>query len=235
MIALARNGESDDVEGTACRCHEMPPGPDRSDPAAEMNELARELAAAFAEKLKAYREHAKLTAEQAVKRIAQDASEDIDRILHAPPDAVSWLDLYSLGDKDANLALERWEKIKEAARNEIRSGYRAARAVEDSGGPCERARFLAVRVELIEDWQPRNAVEQHFVDPLAQWQVLLWRWQEAMTNWSNASICDSRQAKKGVPYEKIWLCEADALERATKKVELLHRLYIRTLQALQDQ
>jgi hypothetical protein len=235
MIAFARNDASEDAERTPCRCHELPSGPDRSDDAAEMNELARELAAPFAEKLKAYREHAKLTAEQAVQLIAQDASEDIDRVLNAPPDAVSWLDLYSLGDKDANLALERWKQIKEAARNEIRIGYRAARAVEDDGGPCELARFLAIRAELIEDWQPRNTVEQHLVDQLAQWQVLLWRWQEAMTNWSNASISDSRQAKKGVPYERMRLCEADALERATKKVDLFHRLYLHTLKALKDQ
>jgi hypothetical protein len=235
MIAFARNDASDDADRTACRCHELPRGRDRSDAAAEMNELAREMAGAFGERLKAYQEHAKLTAEEAARHVVENSAEDINRILNAPPDAVSWLDLYSLGDTDASLALERWRQIKEAARDEIRIGYRAARAVEDNGGPCERARFLAVRAELMEAWQPRNSTEQHLVDQLAQWQVLLWRWQEAMTNWSNVSISDARQTKKGVPYEKMRLCEADALERATKKVELFHRLYLRTLKALQDQ
>jgi hypothetical protein len=32
------------------------------------------------------------------------------------------------------------------------------------------------------EWQPCNAVGQQLVDQLAQWQVLLWRWQEAMTS-----------------------------------------------------
>lgn len=235
MIAFARNGASDDAERTACRCHELPPGPDRSDAAAEMNELARELAAAFGEKLNAYREHAKVTAEEAAKRTAQDAAEDIDRILNEPAEASSWSDLEALAQKGGGLALERWQQIKEAARNEIRTGYRAARVVEDAGGPLERARFLAVRAEWAETWKPRNAMEQHLVDQLAQWQVLLWRWQEAMTTWSNCAASDVRQEKKGVPYEKMRLWEADALERATKKVELLHRLYLRTLKALQDE
>jgi hypothetical protein len=37
MIAFARNDVSDDAERTASDCHELPPGPDRSDAAAEMD------------------------------------------------------------------------------------------------------------------------------------------------------------------------------------------------------
>jgi hypothetical protein len=87
----------------------------------------------------------------------------------------------------------------------------------------------------MEDWRPRNGTEQLLVDQLAQWQVLLWRWQEAMTAWTNCAISGSRRAKKGESYEMMRLSEAEALERATKKVERIHRMYLRTLQALQDQ
>lgn len=235
MIAFARNEASEDAERTTCRCHELPPGPDRSDAAAEMNELARELATVFGEKLKAYREHATVTAEEAAKRIAQDAVENINRILNEPPEAVNWLELDALAQKDEGLALERWQQIKEAARNEIRSGFRASRSVEDAGGPFERARFLAVRGELTETWQPRNAVEQHLVDQLAQWQVLLWRWQEALSTWTTHATLAPQQAKKGKRYETMRLSESEALEGAARKVEQLHRLYLRTLKALQDQ
>ncbi len=235
MISFGQNGTSDGAEKTACRCHELPSGQDRSDAAGEMNELARELAATFGEKLNTYCQHAKVTAEEAAKRIAHDAAKHIDRILNEPPEAVNWLDLYALGETDPSLALECWEKIKEAAHNEIRIGYRAARVVEDAGDPLERARFLAVRAELTAAWQPRNAVEKQLVDQLAQWQVLLWRWQEAMTAWSNVAAADLRQAKKGESYETMRLTEAEALERAMKKVEQLHGLYLRTLKALQDQ
>jgi hypothetical protein len=249
MISSERNGTSNGAghngtangttvngaaPGTGSR-RMLIPAPDSSVNPAELSDLARELAAAFGEIVSSYRKHCKLSAEEAVKRAEENSAEEIERILNCPPDEVTFFDMDALAQKDESLALQRWTQIKEAARNEIRSGYRSARVVEDGGGLWERARFLAVRAELMEDWRPRNAVEQHLVDQLAQWQVLLWRWQEAMTTWSNCAAHDVRQEKKGVPYEKLRLCEAKALERATKKVELLRRLYLRTLKALQDQ
>jgi hypothetical protein len=51
---------------------------------------------------------------------------------------------------------------------------------------------------------------------------------------ANCAAYGPRRAKKGEPYETMRLSESEALERATKRVELLHRLYQRTLKALQD-
>ena len=34
--------------------------------------------------------------------------------------------------------------------------------------PFELARFLAIRVELTEGWQPRNGVERQLIDQMAQ-------------------------------------------------------------------
>jgi hypothetical protein len=54
---------------------------------------------------------------------------------------------------DPALALERWEEVKQAARQELRSGARARRAVEESSQCCwQRAHFLAARAELIRSW-----------------------------------------------------------------------------------
>jgi hypothetical protein len=234
MNASRQINPSDNGDGTACRCRELSPNPEHSDATAEMNELAREMAGAFGELLNSYREQAKLTVEEAAKRVSLNDPDDFERILNCSPEGVSWLDLYALGEKDAGLALERWEQIKEAAGKEIRSGFRAARVIEDSGGPMERARFGAVRAKLMEDWRPHTGTEQLLVDQLAQWQVLLWRWQEAMTAWTNCAISDSRRAKKGESYEMMRLSEAEALERATEKVEKIHRMYLRTLKALQE-
>jgi hypothetical protein len=200
-----------------------------------MNPLARELAGAFGSLVESYRKHSCLSPEVARQRAAEDCAESLDRALNAPPDGVSWLDLEALAQKDAGLALERWEQVKKAARDEIRSGHRAARAVEDSEGPWARARFLAVRAELMETFHPRNAVEQQLVDQLAQWQVLLWWWQEALATWTNCASYGPRKAKKGEPYETMRLSEAEALERAMQKVERLHGLYLRTLKVLKDQ
>jgi hypothetical protein len=235
MIAPAQIDTTNGADRSACRCRETVPSPDRSAAAAEANDLARELAGAFGAMVQTYREHYKLSAQEAVQRASQTSPKSIDRILNAPPDEVSWLDLDALAQKDEAQALRRWEEIKQAARDELRSGHRASRAVEDGGGPWERARFAAVRAELMETFQPRNGMEQMLVDQLAQWQVLLWRWQEALTTWTNCASFGPRKAKKGEPYETMRIAESEALERAAQKVERLHRLYLRTLKALQEQ
>jgi hypothetical protein len=203
-------------------------------PASEVGDLAGEMAAAFGEMVRLYREWYALTPEEARARASACPPEHLDRVLTGPPDQVSWSGLEAVAGQDPAQALRRWEEVKQAARAEIRNGHRAASAIEDGGDPWERARFLAVRAELIDAWQPRNAVEQLLVDQLAQWQALLWRWQEALTTWTNCATYRPRRAKKGQPYEAMRISEAEALGGAAGKVERLHRLYLRTLKALQE-
>jgi hypothetical protein len=235
MNSSGKNGTSNGASTTLPRGRMLIPAPDSPAAPVELSDLARELAADFARMVNYYRKHYKLSAEEAVARTEETPDEHFDRILHGPPDQLTWLDLDALAHKDEQLTLNRWDEIKEAARNEIRSGHRAACAVEDGGGPWERARFLAVRSELTEAWHPRNASEQFLVDQLAQWQILLWRWQAALSTWTTLASDGSRRAKKGQPYETMRLSDAEALERAAAKVERLHGLYLRTLKALQDQ
>jgi hypothetical protein len=244
MISPGQNGtcngagQNSTANGTAAPAEQgriLVPAPDSTVNPDELSELARELAAAFGETVNFYRKHYKLSTEEAVQRAAEDSPESIDRILNAPPSETSWSDLDTLAQKDAGLALKRWEQIKQAARDEIHSGYRASRAVEDGGGPWERARFAAVRTQLMEAWKPANAMEQLLVEQLAQWQVLLWRWQEALSTWTTCATFAPRRAKKGERYETMRLSESDALESEAAKVERLQGLFLRTLKALQDQ
>jgi hypothetical protein len=193
------------------------------------------LAGAFGSLVASYRKDLSLSPEEARRRAVEDCTESHENALNGPPDQITWLDLDALAQQDAGLALERWQQIKTAARDEVRSAYRAARAVEDGGSAWGRAGFLAVRAELTESYRPRNPVEQHLVDQLAQWQVLLWWWQESLSTWTTCACYSPRKAKKGEPYEMMRLSEAEALERAMQKVDLLHRSYLRTLKALQDQ
>jgi hypothetical protein len=209
----------------------FPPSP----PAADDGVLAGEVAAAFGQKVRQYREWHGLTPEEARVRAGGPRPEDLDRALTGPPEEVTWEDLDALTGKDPAGALRRWEEVKRAAREEVRAGHRAARAIQGGDNALwERARFLAVRAELTEAWRPRDAVEQHLVDHLAQWQALLWRWQEAFTAWTETASYGPRRRKKGEPPEAVRLSEAEALERAAAKVERLHRLYLRTLKALQE-
>ena len=234
MIHSQPNESSDSTEVRAFRYRERPPNLDHSAIKAESSMLARELARGFGEKVEEFRKYCNLSPQEARQYAAQNSPQSIDRILKSPPDELRWCDLDVLARKDPALVHERWETIKQAASDEIHSGYRAAQTVEDGGGPLERARFLTVRAELMGDWQPRNATEQMLVDQLAQLQILSWRWLEAFTTWTNHARIAPRKAKKGESYETMRVWESEALERAGRKVELLQRMYLRTLKALQD-
>jgi hypothetical protein len=218
---------------TACP---LPPFPAEPQPAAanteEPREVAGELAAAFGRMVGYYREHYKLTPEEACARAAEAPDHYIERVLTCPAEEVSWHDLDALEGRDPARALERWEEVKRAARGELRSGFRAARALEGCESHCRhRARFLAVRAELSEAWRPRNAAEQHLVDQMAQCQELIWRWQETLTAYTELSFRGwPRPAGEGPPR----LSDAEAFERAAAMVERFHRMYLRSLQALQE-
>jgi hypothetical protein len=203
-------------------------------------ELARELAGAFGRVVNDYREFFELSPEEARAR-AGEAGEaqpgHLDRILTGPPDQVSWFDLDTLSRHDPEKARERWQQVKRAARLEVRDGHRAARALEGSeartGRGCwERARFLAVRAELADAWRPRDALEQQLIDQLAQWQTQLWQWQETARGYMQLASLGVK--REGVPGEPPRLSVAEALDQAEAMVERCHRLYLRTLGALQD-
>jgi hypothetical protein len=77
-------------------------------------------------------------------------------------------------------------------------------------------------------------MEQQLVDQLAQWQTLLWAWQEAATAWASVAGGGSkRREEQG--HEPPRLSHAEALEQAVRMVERIQSLYLRTLRALQDQ
>jgi hypothetical protein len=172
-----------------------------------------------------------------VDRAGEDCPGLVERALNAPPDQVSWLDLDAIARADPEKAWARWREIVEAARDEVRGGHRAARAIEGFDGTCwQRARFLALRAELAEAWHPRNPLEQQLLDQLAQFQTLLEHWQELLTAYTLLSGRGGRQAPRdGRCYEPPRLSEAEAVDRAAAMVERCQRLFLRALRALQDQ
>src|SRR5215469_5501042 len=128
--------------------------------ASEAGDLARELAGAFARLIECYREHYQLAPQEAQARAAGGGPGYLERALHGPPDQVNWCALEAVARDSPEKALHRWEEIKQAAREEVRDGHRAARALEGYGGSCwGRAQFLALHAELAGAWRPRNQQE----------------------------------------------------------------------------
>jgi hypothetical protein len=149
---------------------------------------------------------------------------------------VSWEGLEEIYRSDPDLALRRWEEVKQAARQERQSGHRAARALEAPGHSCwGRAQFLAVCADLTEAWRPRNAQEQHLIDQMAQFQILMERWQETLTAYDMvAGVSRKRRAKLRQAPELPRLSESEVVEGSAAMVERFHRLYLRALRALQS-
>jgi hypothetical protein len=213
------------------------PVPSRPTTPTDAGEVAAELARSFRDLVESFRDYYKLSREEAVARASEDDHGQLDRIVNGPPDEVSWFDLEAVARTDPEKAQRVWERIQEAARSELRSGHRAARVLEAGVGSCwERARFLALRSELAEAWKPRNALEQQLLDQMAQCQTLLERWQAIVVAHTTLAALGQKPALEGRErYEPPRLSDAAAQDRTAGMVERCHRLYLRTLRALQDQ
>src|SRR5262245_48916652 len=146
--------------------------------ASETEVLAREAGKAFGELVSNFREHYKLSPEEARQRVYQlTESENAEAILNRPAEELDWLDLDRLARHDPALAEQRWEDAKEAALDELQSGHRAAKVMEPGVSHCwRRAQFLALRDELADEWQPRNGIERQLIDMMVQAQTSFLYW-----------------------------------------------------------
>lgn len=203
-------------------------------PRDEGHDLAVETTKAFSAMIGFYRKHYDLSPDDAQAKAEATPDHCIERALSCEPSQVSWLDIDAVARIDPAKALARWDEIKEAARKEVRTGHRAAKALEGFDSSCwKRARFLAVRTELSVAWRPRNAAEQHLIDQMAQFQELMWSWQESMTAYHQMVLNDTSRAKvRDSKFEPPRLSWIEAMERAARMVERLHALYLRSLESL---
>jgi hypothetical protein len=216
----------------ALRPQPKPPEPAVAPPGDDGRELAAELAAAFGQLLEQYREL--FPQSEADKQALAKAPDERDRVLHGPPDQVSWFDLEKLARKEPDRAKARWQEIKEAARSELRTGHRAAQGLEVYGQDCwVRARFLGLRTALHEAWQPRNELEMNLLDQMAQFETLRQHWCETLVVHTAQSHLQARRAQKDeAVYERPAQTAAQAIAGATRMVETCQRLYLRALRAL---
>jgi hypothetical protein len=212
-----------------------PPAGGLARSADEAREVAREAAAAFGKLVQDYREHYRLSAQDAVARAETAAPDVVDRARTCPPDQVAWPDLEALARQDEAVALARWEQVKEAARGEIRTGHRVARSLESASSTCwGRARLLAISAELSDAWRPRDALEQMLIDQLAVYQSLVWEWQWVSCLYADlADLREKRPAARPAADEPVRLTALQAMEKAAAMADRFQGLFLRTLRALQ--
>jgi hypothetical protein len=183
----------------------------------EVKALARHLANAYQDRVCRIRFEQELSTEEALAKAAEPCSlSRAWRIEERQPEEVTWGDLEELRQRSPEQALALWEEVKKAAREELHSGHRAGGALL---GPHPRAfdlaRFLALREDLTEGWQPRDGVERQLIDQTAQAQAAMNFWLER--HFSAASGGDT-----------------DESERAGAMAERFHKMFVRTLKLLQE-
>src|SRR5262245_55587761 len=90
--------------------------------------LARELAAAYRDRVYCFKHELGLSTQEAAAKAEERCPlSRVWKILDCPAEEVTWSDLEELARVSPERALERWEEVKQTAREELRSGDRAAR------------------------------------------------------------------------------------------------------------
>jgi hypothetical protein len=208
--------------------------------ASEVSALAQEMSQAYQSMVEYYRRDPTCSAEKAHEKASAPAEGHVlERLLHAPPDQFTWHDLGTLEETDPGHSLERWQGIKQAAREELQSGHRGAKAVEVSMSfsPWDRAQYLALREELGRAWQPQNGIEQTLLDQMAQAQTLYLHWLKIMTRWS-MTTCEYGAISRRKTGQEEWrppmLTEAASIDLAAGMVDRFQRLFVRAQRALRD-
>jgi hypothetical protein len=202
----------------------------------EISSLAREMASAYLKLVEWNREECQRSVEEA-DRLARGHDDRYwaRRALEQPPDQVSWSALGALAEHDPDAMQATWERIKAAARDELDSGHRAAHTVEWTGGPWERAQFLAIRAAFHAECQPRGGIEAALVDQMAQAHTMYLRWtHEFHIQASTESSREDHKRKHDGYWQPPRIDTAAALDQSAAMTDRFHRLFLRSLRALRD-
>jgi hypothetical protein len=153
-----------------------------------------------------------------------------------PPDQVSWGHINALAEVNLGEACEAWLRVQEYAVDELESGRRAA-DVTGHASPLERARYLAVRDKIVDDWQPTGGVEWIMIEMLAQSFSLYLYWTQ-VSFWRANETVDSMKRDLARFEDRGWKSpyqgEADAIEQAHTMADRYNRMFLRVLRQMRD-
>lgn len=170
------------------------------------------------------------------------------------PEQVSWDDLGRLTEHKPEAARDLWFAIKAAAHDELRTGVRAADALEgpmpSSRLPWQRARYLAVVDALNADLKPRGALEGMLIQRMASTFELCLRWQaeavraQELEMWRGESTMQQEHARM-TPAQRerhrldySWLpprvSQAEAIHEAALMSERYERAFLRLVREFRN-
>lgn len=207
----------------------------------EAGSLASDLAHAYGRMVRFYRDQLEMSGAEADTRARgandppDEAATDLDRIRNRPPDQVSWFDLNRVADRDPEAMTELWNGLRAAARDELASGHRTARALDWDGHPWDRARFLAIRDSFRADHDLRPGIESALVDLAAEafGDYLAWSEQLHMQAATEVNL-ERHDLERHGAWKPQRIGSAEAMEHSARMADRAHARLLRTLKALGD-
>lgn len=198
--------------------------------------VGEELAAAFINAVRFQAERLGIPLDEAVADAAGIHDAPItERLRTTPPTQVSWLDVAQLVQQAPDAVQDMWNRLVDVARAELASGQRTARTHREDTSPYERAQFIALRDGFCQQWQPQGGIEDALVDSLAlaYTDYLAWTARLHVLSSTEARHEDVERERSGV-WDPPRVEVAAWIEQAAQMADRFHRLFLRTLRALQD-
>lgn len=194
----------------------------------EVEPLAHRLADAYWRALKA-------EAEGRVNGI-RHALRDKQQLLDASPARLEWIDLSYTEQLEPGSGFEVYDHIKQAARDDLESGERAADVVASGMlRPWIKARYLALRESFIADWQPTGSIETRLIEMMAQLYTAYEHWMELSVQRVEIE-CEEEQLQIEMrgKWKAVALNGDGDAQQAAEMADRYNRLFLRTLRQLRD-
>jgi hypothetical protein len=207
---------------------------------AEATPLASELANAYGRMARFYRDQLEMSGPEASARARgaadspEEAAADLGRIRDQPPDQVSWFDLNRVVDREPETCSALWQGIRSAARDELDSGHRTARALDWDGRPWDRARFLAIRDSFRADYLPDPGIESALVELAAEAFGDYLSWTELLHQQAGTEADLERHdlARHGT-WKPQRIGSAEAMAQSARMADRAHARLLQTVAVLE--
>jgi hypothetical protein len=194
----------------------------------EIEPLARQLSDAYWRALKA----------DAEERLGgfRYARDNKQQLLDARPSNIEWHELSSIEQDEPGSGFEVYDHIKQAARDDLESGERAAEVVASGiTRPWVKARYLALRESFIEDWQPTGSIETRLLEMMAHLYTEYEYWMQMSVQRAHID-CEQEtyRIKERGKWRAISVSGDAEVNKAAEMADRFNRLFLRTLRQLRD-
>ena len=152
------------------------------------------------------------------------------------PSGLEWHDLSYAEQNEPGSAPEVYAHIKQAARDHLENGERAAEVVaHELSRPWIRARYLALRESFIADWKPTGSIELRLIEMMAQLYTAYEHWmglsvQRVAFDWEQEHYNIRERGK----WRVISVAGDAEVNQAAEMADRFNRLFLRTLRQLRD-